>query len=125
MKLSGYTVNPKHRTQKAKPDCTQWLVTEWVELSLFVEAKNNEWICTKNCVWSIDGYSDSWTVLGTTGNETAYMAKYVVDNNGLWHGYPICPARDADRPPTSVLDDWKSRGIINKAKQRKINQGRW
>ncbi|MEI8656654.1 hypothetical protein [Vibrio sp. Hal054] len=125
MKLSGYKVNPKHRKQKPKEDCTQWLVSEWVELNLFVNGKNNEWIDDKNNVWSIEGFIDKWTKLGTTGTNDAYMAKYVVDHNGEWHGYPVCPVKDADRPPTHILDDWKDRGIINKAKQAKINRGRW
>ncbi|EON88413.1 hypothetical protein [Plesiomonas shigelloides] len=125
MKLSGYKVNPKHRKQKAKNDCTQWLVSEWDELDLFVYGRNNAWVDNKNNVWSINGSIGNWTKLGTTGTNDAYMAKYVVDHNGEWHGYPVCPEKDADRPPTNILDDWKAKGIIDKATQAKINKGRW
>ncbi|EPQ9963587.1 hypothetical protein [Vibrio cholerae] len=125
MKLSSYKVNPKHRAQKPKEDCTQWTVSEWVELNLFVEGQKKEWVCGKNNVWSIEGSIGNYTEIGNNGTASAYMAKYVTDHNGEWHGYPVVPSRQADRPPTTVLDSWKNSGIINKHIQSKITKGKW
>lgn len=125
MKLSSYKVNPKHRTQTPKEDCTQWTVSEWIELNLFVEGQKNEWVCKKNNVWSIQGSINNYIKIGHNGSDDAYMAKYVTDHNGEWHGYPVVPFRQADRPPTVILDNWKSRGIITKSMQASITKGKW
>ena len=125
LKINSYKVNRKHRDQSPKPDCTQWTVSEWEEIRLFSIAKIKSWVCPKNCLWAIEKDGGTVVELGTTGNDSAYMAKFVSDNNHDWHGYPVTPSRNADRPPTSVLDSWKADGIINKCQQGKITKGRW
>jgi len=123
MKLESYKVNLKHRSQKPKKDCTQWIVSEWQELRLFIEAEANNWVCKKNCLWGISKNNDGLIPLGKTDTSDVYMAKYITNINNEWHGYPVSPAREADRPPTTILDSWIDKGFINKAKSRKIIKG--
>ena len=125
MKFDGYKVNRKHRTQRAAATCTQWVVSEWEEIQLFSTAKLNEWICPKECLWAIRKINDKLSVLGKTDKKSAFIAKYVSNNNNEWHGYPVTPSRDADRPPSEVLDAWREAGIINKSTQAKIVKGKF
>ncbi|MBR9902610.1 MAG: hypothetical protein GYB15_01435 [Gammaproteobacteria bacterium] len=125
MKIDSYKVNRKHRDQKPKPDCTQWIVSEWEEIRLFSIAKFKNWVCPKKCLWSIEKDGSNVVELGTDGMGSAYMAKFVSNHNHEWHGYPVTPSRSADRPPTSVLDSWRNDGLINKSQQGKIVKGRW
>lgn len=83
------------------------------------------WVCPKNCLWVIEKDGEKLAKLGVTDIDDAYMAKYVTNHNHEWHGYPVTPSRDADRPPTVILDSWKRDGIINKAQQGKIVKGKW
>jgi hypothetical protein len=125
LRFSTYKVNRKHRDQTAKHNCTQWTISEWDEIRLFSVAKTNEWKCIKNCLWAIEKEDGDFSELGKTDKYTAFIAKYVVDNNQEWHGYPVTPSRDADRPPTEILDSWRSKNIISKAQQGKIIKGKW
>ena len=125
MKLDSYKVNRKHRDQKAKADCTQWKVSEWEEVKLFSIAKIKEWICPKNNLWAIEKNGNKHTELGHTDKDIAYLAKYVTNKNNEWHGYPVTPSREADRPPTIVLDSWRKEQLITKPQQSKIIKGKW
>lgn len=125
MKLDSYKINRKHRNQAPKPDCTQWTISEWDEIRLFSIAKSKMWVCPKNCLWAIEKDGVNFIQLGTTGADIAYMAKYVTNLNHEWHGYPVTPSRNADRPPTMILDSWKKEGIITKSQQSKIVKGKW
>ncbi|MBH0017894.1 hypothetical protein [Pseudoalteromonas sp. NGC95] len=125
MKLDSYKVNRKHRDQKPKAACTQWKVSEWQEIKLFSTAKEKEWVCPRNHLWAIEKIGNIYTELGNTDKDIAYMAKYVTNKNNEWHGYPVTPSRDADRPPTTVLDAWREEKIITKPKQSKIIKGKW
>lgn len=125
MKIAGYKVNRKHRDQTAKADCTQWTVDEWEEIRLFTVAKSKMWVCPKNCLWVTHKNNGHLCAIGSSGVESAYIAKFVVDHNHEWHGYPVTPLREADRPPTTILDSWRAEGLINKAQQGKIIKGKF
>lgn len=125
LKIDSYKVNRKHRDQKPKADCTQWVVSEWEEIRLFSIAKYNDWFCAKSCLWAIEKNADFFVKLGSTGEDSAYMAKFVSNHNHEWHGYPVVPSKAADRPPTTVLDSWRERGIISRSQQAKIIKGRF
>lgn len=118
-------MNPKHRNQPAGPACTQWTISVWEELRLFSVAKENEWVCAKNSLWAIEKIDNVIRPLGTTGQDIAYIAKYVTDHNHEWHGYPVTPSRQADRPPTVILDNWERRGIITRHQQGHIVKGQF
>ncbi|ENJ5959321.1 hypothetical protein AB1Z15_000510 [Vibrio parahaemolyticus] len=123
LRFSGYKVNPKHRKNKPKDDCTQWEVDEWTEIKLFTEGMANDWVCNDGHIWSIE---HSTVVLGDSGNARSkpYYAKFVVDNNHEWHGYPVSSKRPNDRPPTKVLDSWQKDNLITKKQQNNITKGR-
>ncbi|GHY53466.1 hypothetical protein VCSRO70_3586 [Vibrio cholerae] len=124
MKDIRYVVNPKHRNMPPKEDRTQWIVSAWHEIKLFGEGQLNGWVHENNTVWAIEYNGEKHTTLGETDRRVAYMAKYVVDHNNEWHGYPVSPS-NADRPPSSILDDWENKGLISAPKKRKIVQGKW
>lgn len=125
MKLDSYKVNRKHRERSAQPTCTQWVIDEWEEVRLFSVAKRNHWVCTKSCLWAIEKEGSSYRKLGVTDKEEAYLAKYVTNRNNEWHGYPVTTSRDADRPPTEILDSWRNEGLITKPVQGRIVRGKW
>lgn len=126
MKVDRYQVNGKHRTNAAKEDRTQWDVSTFHEIKLFAEAQMNGWICDNNkTIWAIEFINDEYTTLGNNGESEARLAKYIVDHNNEWHGYPVSTERNGDRPPSEILDKWISRNIISKSVRRKIQQGKW
>jgi hypothetical protein len=126
VKVERYIVNDKHRKNAAKTDCTQWGVSDFYEIKLFAEGQINGWICDDNkTIWSIERNDGSHTVLGSNGSNDAKLAKYVVDHNNEWHGYPVSPNRNGDKPSTAILKDWESKELITRPERRKINTGKW
>lgn len=125
MKLDSYKINRKHRDQIPKDDCTQWVVSEWIEIKLFSLAKTNDWACPKGCLWAVEKDGRGLVELGRTSQDTAFMAKYVTNLNNEWHGYPVTPSRMADRPPTTILDKWRGANLISKSQQAKIIKGKF
>ncbi|WP_171325086.1 hypothetical protein [Vibrio tubiashii] len=126
MKVERYRVNEKHRKNAAKKDCTQWTVTDFHEIRLFADGQINGWTCDNDkTIWSIESVDGQVTVLGYNGNSDAKLAKFIVDHNNEWHGYPISPIRSGDKPPTAILDAWEKKGIISRPERRKINTGKW
>lgn len=125
MKLDSYKVNRKHRDQVAKEDCTQWVVSEWEEIKLFAMAKTYDWACPKGALWAIEKKDGVIVELGRTDKDAAYLAKYVTNINNEWHGYPVTPLRQADRPPTKILDAWRNADLITKSQQGRIVKGKF
>lgn len=118
-----YTINPKHRTNVAKSDCTQWVVPETDELELFGKSVSNGYMCLFSCYWwAID--KDIEPHLGETDVDKAYIAKFVSDNNELWHGYPITGLRKGDIPDSTVIQKWKANNIIKKKYISDLMRGR-
>ncbi|MDK2777179.1 MAG: hypothetical protein KYX62_05920 [Pseudomonadota bacterium] len=126
LKFSEYKVNSgKHRTPPAKSNRTQWLVDPWQELSLFCSAYDNEWVDSSGCLWAAKkGVGSKPAVLGTTGSQEVYLAKYVQGSNDDWHGYPVSTSRQGDRPPDEVIKDFIEKGIIDKSCRQKILKGK-
>ncbi|MGR5154871.1 hypothetical protein [Photobacterium swingsii] len=126
MKVDRYKVNDKHRKNAAKEDRTQWIVSDFYEIKLFGEGQINGWVCDNNkTIWSIEHRNGQHTILGSNGSSDAKMAKYTVDHNNEWHGFPIVPIRNGDKPTTRILEDWENKGLITRPQRRKINSGRW
>ncbi len=109
----------------AKEDCTQWVVSEWEEIKLFAMAKAYDWACPKGALWAMEKNEGVIVELGRTDKDAAYMAKYVTNINDEWHGYPVTPFRQADRPPTKILDAWRNAELITKSQQGRIVKGRF
>lgn len=126
MKVKSYKINDKHRKNAAREDRTQWKISDFYEIKLFAEGQLNGWICDNDStIWSIEKSNGTHTILGTNGSSDAKLAKYVVDNNDEWHGYPVSPIRSGDKPPSCILEDWERKGLISRPERRKINSGKW
>ncbi|PJC86468.1 hypothetical protein CSW98_09665 [Vibrio sp. HA2012] len=121
MNFIRYKVNPQHRGALPISQKSQWRVTEAEETDLFEKAKTNEWICPKDCLWSID---DDFDVIGVDAVGELFVAKFW-GNQGEWHGFPVSTKRQLDRPPTSAINDWVDRKIIRKRIGNKMAQGQF
>ncbi|WP_155033437.1 hypothetical protein [Enterobacter hormaechei] len=127
--ISGkkYKVNQKHRTNKPKVDCTQWIVSETDERSFFGNAIKSQYICSKNCYWWVEATAVTIKPIeiGKTDLNYAFIAKFRSDNNDEWHGYPVTGERAPhDIPPTSVLAKWRELKIFSKKEINDIERGR-
>lgn len=121
MNFKNYKVNPQHRGALPLSQKSQWQVTEYIEEELFMKAKNNQWICPKDCLWSLD---DAFSVIGKDLAGDLYVAKFWGDQ-GEWHGFPISMKRHMDRPPSSAINDWVKLKIIRKRIGSKMAQGQF
>lgn len=121
MLFKGYTVNYQHRGKLTIAQKSQWRVSEWEELRLFLLAQSNEWICSKKCLWAVD---EEFHVIGEGTNGNLFIAKYSPDQDN-WHGFPVSPKRDGDRPPSETLKDWVNRGFVRKSVATKMAQGKF
>lgn len=121
MHFIRYIVNPQHRGALPLSQKSRWSVTETEETDLFEKAKVNEWICPKDCLWSID---DNFAVIGIDVVDDLFVAKFWGDQ-GEWHGFPVSMKRQRDRPPTSALNDWVDKKIIRKRIGNKMAQGQF
>ncbi|MDY4377398.1 hypothetical protein SOV92_06015 [Pectobacterium brasiliense] len=114
-----YVINPKHRLNAAKTDCTQWTVTTNEELDCFEKSINNKYLCSSQCYWWVVD-KETCERLGRTDVDDAYIAKFVVDNNATWHGYPVTGKREGDIPDSSILTIWGNSKVIKKKYLRNI-----
>lgn len=121
MDFKFYKVNHQHRGLLPIYQKSQWRISEVAEEALFIKAKDNEWICPKNFLWSLD---DTFSVIGEDIVGCLYVAKFW-GNQGEWHGFPISMKRQIDRPPTIAINDWVKKKIIRKRVGNKMAQGQF
>lgn len=121
MKFKGYTVNYQHRGKLPLEQKSQWIVDEKEEQRLFELARTNNWYCDKKYLWSVN---EQFCVLGKDRYGYLYLAKYW-SNQDYWHGFPVSPRRDGDRPPSHALKKWVGLQYIRKSIASKIAQGRF
>lgn len=114
-----YVINPKHRQNFAKADCTQWTITTDDELLCFEHSVMHNYLCNSTCYWWIVD-KETCERLGKTDLDNAYIAKFVVDNNATWHGYPVTGKREGDIPDSTILTNWGNSGIVKKKYIRNI-----
>ena len=121
MNYTHYKVNHQHRGLLPLHQKSQWIISEVDEQTLFIKAKNNKWFCPKNDLWSID---NQFIEIGKDSVGGLYIAKFW-GNQGEWHGFPVSPKRQIDRPPTSAIKDWVDKKIIRKRIGNKMAQGQF
>ncbi|WP_160062105.1 hypothetical protein [Psychromonas sp. L1A2] len=120
MLFKGYVVNHQHRGGLPINKKSQWTIPEWKELTLFHDAKMNEWKCNKDNLWSAD---PEFCKIGRDINNDLFIAKFKVDQ-GIWHGYPVSP-KAFDIPPKGTLKDWVVKNIVSKRDAVRIEQGKY
>ncbi|WP_146741435.1 MULTISPECIES: hypothetical protein [Lonsdalea] len=123
----NYTINSKHRNGVPKSDCTQWIVSEKEETDFFCGSVSKSLQCAKNNYWWVefDASNKKLKIIGKTDAKYAFIAKFVADNNNLWHGYPVTAERSPyDVPPTNVLNYWREQSHLSKQEVCDIKRGR-
>ena len=126
MIFKAYKVKPDHRQRSSINQKSQWTVSEWAELNLFIIAYNDDWTSpNKSELWSTYGCKN---IIGERMDGKLlihlYIAKFITDANNEWHGYPVSP-RQYDIPPEEVLSLWLERGLIDKTDKSRISKGKF
>ncbi len=128
MRFSCYQINTQHRNGKTNK--SQWIVDEITELEIFLRGFKNGWTDSKKqYIWSFFQTPFS-SIIGSersnnnSSQKSLYMAKFSVDNNNTWHGYPISSYLQADHPPQTLVNKWMETGTVNKKEYNKWVKGK-
>ncbi len=127
MIFKAYKVKNDHRQPSLINKKSQWTVSEWDELNLFIIAYNEDWTSpNKPQLWSTNGRENKiGECMDGKSLTDLYIAKYITDSNHHeWHGYPVSP-RQYDIPPEKVLSLWLERGLIDKTDKSRIRGGKF
>jgi hypothetical protein len=119
MQFGSYRVHTKHRISKPTAEASVWTVDNWTEIQLFADASRNGWSTPKKgWLWSIDTIN-GLSPIGLDIENICYIAKFKIDHNNEWHGYPVHP-RDDDIPPEAVLESWRLKSYIDNTDKKRI-----
>ena len=118
-----YLMNAIHRNRT--PNKSQWTITPEEELRTFRICEANRWY-SGNVGWGLhlNGNRPLWLGLTRDHKQPTFIAKFVGDASGTWHGYPADHTSNIrDIPFERVLLSWLTRSLFSKAKIRKIARG--
>jgi hypothetical protein len=126
----SYKVRSVHRRKGNSKKCI-WTLNPKEEVDCFRDAASAKWLDAN--AWSIAKHGWGLKVNANGGleevgisdqGESLKIAKFVDSSlNYEWHGYPAdYSQRKQDKPPISVLADWKERRLITKTQMSKIKQ---
>ncbi|MBN3138130.1 hypothetical protein [Pectobacterium punjabense] len=124
-----YTPNPQHRNRNFANKKSQWSISIIDENNCYNAASDSHWEFN-NCLWGLYLLPQSLApqVLGLSPSPSLHslqMAKFVGDELGNWHGYPVAHWMSPyDKPGENILKDWCDRGIIRKVIFSKIRRGK-
>ncbi|MCX6238415.1 MAG: hypothetical protein NTY07_12805 [Bacteroidia bacterium] len=119
-----YLVNPAHRRRQAGK--SRWIITVDEEVECFITSQTLRWV-EVSTAWGVIQNGNSLLVLGLSSNNISLKLAKFVDSDGkdLWHGYPADFVKNnQDRPGMVTLQDWKTRGFIEKHHMIKIRKGK-
>lgn len=119
----SYVINNQHRN--GTPTKSQWNITEDEELDTFRLGRLHGWVFA-NEGWSLHVVNGipAYLGVGTNRNLQLFIARFrKAPHVADWHGYPIDPARNHDRPVKAVTDAWLRNRILRKSTVRKIISG--
>ena len=120
-----YVPLAKHRG-RADPNRSVWKVSVSTEVGCFVEAWQESWRSSCSELWGHFRSGGRLRPLGlNVHGQDLWFGKFVrVSDASPWHGYPADYRRNAqDRPPTSVLRQWRDQGTLAKHQIAKIARG--
>ena len=121
-----YRHHPHHRQAAYARQKSQWTISETIELAVYQNSVNNNWLAD-TAYWGLHlkGYiAHQLGVSRQPSSDGLKIAKFVVDQQNNWHGYPVAHwISPWDNPSDEILRKWKAAGIINKAKMAKIHRG--
>lgn len=123
----AYIHHPHHRSAEYATQKSQWSILPAAEKSCFEIASTANW-GGERCYWSLHLVAAKPAVLGTSptpNNHALHIAKFVGDENGDWHGYPVAPwLSTKDRPTTEVLENWLENKFIGRPSFGKLKRGK-
>lgn len=120
-----YLPSPKHRGTSG-PDNSVWTISVSHELDCFVQAWQGAWGTDGTELWGHNQGGHGLEPLGVNfHDEDLWFGKFIGDDSGSpWHGYPADYRRKLrDRPPTEVLTQWRSQGIMTKQHATRVSRG--
>lgn len=118
-------VLPRHRGRTGRHSV--WTVPVSTEVACFVRACRESWGVSCSELWGHNRTDGRLEPLGLNGHgECLWFGKFVQAAHTIpWHGYPADYRRKAqDRPPVSVLQQWRDLGILAKHQVAKVMSGR-
>lgn len=122
-----YTPHPHHRNAAYAHQKSQWCIGIAEEQATYTLATLCEWTYG-NCFWGLHILQAGPSQLGTSPlpeSACLHIAKFVGDDQGNWHGYPVAHwLSPFDKPSTAVLESWFAAGFIGRAKVGKIKRGK-
>jgi hypothetical protein len=120
-----YIPHPQHRNRGYAALKSQWSISQHDEIECFKLASNSKWTY-KDSFWGLHIGEVGPGPLGLAPSRCLlHIAKFVNDNIGNWHGYPVAHwLSPYDKPGESILSDWYVLGLISKPKMAKIHRGK-
>jgi len=130
VKITITYVHKKDHRDKS-PQKAQWTISEQEERSCFKFGMESSWNIPVFVSWGLHLDNEAKASnLGTTALDTGEViqscfAKFRDDDKkNEWHGYPADHRKNQDRPPLIVLNSWKEKNYLPKAKISKIQRGK-
>ena len=124
VKGEKYTFKEDHRDNTLHK--SQWKILQPAEVQCFATAAEKGWRSGNNR-WGLHIKNDRVNYLGVAAEPDRHRRLFVgkfVGNGNDWHGYPADHiGHQQDKPPKQVLIAWKTSGLINLSKVRKLMKG--
>jgi hypothetical protein len=110
---------------RGHPNKSCWLISNEDEIECFITSNTSSWT-ESNIGWGLKSVDGEIQVIGeSTQRVELKLAKFIGDQNDLWHGYPAdYIMKNQDRPSATVLKMWCESGFIVKHQLLKIRQGK-
>lgn len=122
-----YTPNPQHRSAAFAAVKSQWSIALAQEHVCYDIATRNGWTCG-GCFWGLYLPLETPAQLGVSPSPDQHplkIAKFVGDDVGNWHGYPVAHwLSPYDKPDAPVLKTWFDSGFISRPTMAKIHRGK-
>lgn len=123
-----YTPHPHHRSAAFVHTKSQWSVQVPEEISCYQTSVSNNWICSSNNYWGLLLHGNTPQNVGFSPlpeSRPLFVAKFVGDQQGNWHGYPVATwLSPFDKPVIDILKKWQNLGYINGSQKAKLYRGK-
>lgn len=120
-----YVFDPNHRNRT--PRKSQWSISEIEEQTVFEDSVVKQWRDGPEG-WGV--YYPEGTIdylgLDHTHSKRVFIAKFRSNQQEvIWHGYPVDHSYSTyDTPPSEIIRNWLSNGLISRPKASKVIQGK-
>ena len=122
-----YIIHPHHRSKGYEAQKSQWTIPPQDEEACFNISLKNNWLHNESC-WGLHIVNNKADLIGYSplpAKDPLKIAKFVVDQQNNWHGYPVAPWKNPyDKPDQTILMNWLDSGYISKSSMAKIHRGK-